>query len=103
MLPDPNAYPSSVLETLVGVAVTRHVAVYFVRPELRVCNGNSVMLRAAMPKTSIEENGNSGSREDQVSGAPKVLQRSCRDSIAKPETVNNRTQRHLRLGVSAFV
>lgn len=73
VFPDPEAHPSGVSELLVGVTVTRDVAFHFVGPELGVRHGNGVVLRAPVPKASIEEDRNFCLREYEVGRAPQIL------------------------------
>jgi hypothetical protein len=69
MLPDANNYPSSSRKPLVSITVTPPVARYLVGPELGISRGDSVVLRATMPKTAINKHCDPRSREDEVGGA----------------------------------
>jgi hypothetical protein len=73
VFPDPDADPAGLSQSLVGVAVARNVARYFVRPKLGVRYSDGVMLRAPVPKASIEEDRDLRLRECEVSRAPQVL------------------------------
>ena len=103
MFPDPEAHPTSFVEPQVRVAITQLVFRYLVRPVLGVGGCDSVMVRTTVPETSVEEDRDPCSREDQVGRAAQSLEWLRGDPVAKPKCMDRRTKRDFRLRVPAFV
>ena len=83
MFPDADHSPAGFLQTLAGVGVAGDVAVDLGAPELGVALSGPVMLRAAVPKASVDEYGDLGPREQQVGGSPDSWDRPDNDPIAE--------------------
>lgn len=103
MLPDAEAYPSSLSETLVSVTVTLDGLCHLLRPERGVRDRHRMVLRASMPKAAVEKYGDPGPCEHQISGPPDTFERLGRDLVAKSERMDGRPQSHFWLSVPALV
>ena len=79
------------------------IPVDLVGPELRVGRGDGVVLGAAVPEAPVEEDRDLRRREDEIGGATKPRQRPRRDTVAKTQAVDGRSQRQLGFGVPAAV
>lgn len=91
VFPDPNYDPSSFYQLPVCISVTCDIAFDLVGPEVSVRDGESVVIRAAVPETSIEEHGNLCPRKDEVGRSPHALERAGRYPVPQSEGVHRRT------------
>ncbi len=103
MLPDAKHTPSGLYEHLVNLPVSRDVAPKLLPPKCRVCSRGRVMVRAAVPETAVEKNGDLTTREHYVSRAADLRNGSRIHAVPKPKTVKFSPQRHLGPGVSRAV
>jgi hypothetical protein len=57
------------------------------------------VLRASVPETTVDEDGDSLPPEEKVGAAPPVERQRCVDPVAKAAGVDETTDRQLALGV----
>jgi hypothetical protein len=76
VLPNSDAEPSCFSEPPVGVLVAQHVGLSLLGPKVGVRDRCGVVLGAAMPEASIEEDSNFGRRKNKVSSPSQLLERS---------------------------
>ena len=57
MLPDADDFPALASKLAVHAAIAGHVVFALLIPELPICFWAGVALRAAVPKTSVDEDG----------------------------------------------
>jgi hypothetical protein len=77
MLPDSDNRPALGLKYEIGAAIPFHCRLDLVPPPLGVCLGPVDMLLAPMPETSVDEDGNMRSGENQISAAPQTRNNLC--------------------------
>jgi hypothetical protein len=99
MLPDSDGNPSSLDERGVGLAVAADIRFNLVAPKFCIPLWPRRMLRAAMPKATIDEHCDPGSAEDNVGVAPMAIERSLVDSVAKATCMERGSQPDLGLSV----
>jgi hypothetical protein len=66
MLPNPKDQPASLRETPIRILVPLVIGFDFAAPELPICFWPSTVHWAAVPETSINEDGNAGRNKCQV-------------------------------------
>lgn len=88
MLPHSHDAPAGLLETMVGVGVSRDVALDLGGPELGVAFGGPMMFGAAVPEATVHEHGDFGSGEHEVGGAADLWYGAYADPVAQPERVD---------------
>ena len=89
--------PELAVEKLVEVGLNPHLAEAMVngdlpplvlgelfRPEVLVLRRWSMMLRADVPEAAVDEDRDSGLREQHIRATPEALDRRCVDPVAKP-------------------
>lgn len=104
MFPDADDFPAGVVEALVGVGVAAFVGFDFGSPEVGGgAGGGSVVLGAAVPEASVEEDGDFGSGEDEVGGAADIFDGACGDSVAQSECVNGGSKGSFGASIAAAV
>lgn len=92
VFPDADRCPSGVGQELIGVSISGAILRYLVRPIIGVGLGYSVVLRATVPETSINEYGYLRFCEDEVGAATLVrLERRIVHSETQPERVQGAT------------
>jgi hypothetical protein len=69
MFPDPNHSPPSVGKQLISFTVTSTITFNLVPPEFVVHSSGTIVLRAAMPIASVNEDRNANGGEDHIGGA----------------------------------
>ena len=103
VLPAPHHDPSGVDEQRVCSLVPLKGASDLSRPEVRVCPGDRVVLRAAMPEATIQEHRHLRRREHHVRGSSYLLDGSAVDEIAQPTGMGGSTERQLGASVPSAV
>src|SRR5215469_12017235 len=74
VFPYPDNGPPGRMEPGVGVSIACHVALDLRAPELGIAPGRAVMLRAAVPKAAVDEDGDLGSGKHEIGGTAHALQ-----------------------------
>lgn len=87
MLPESQHTPSDASQPLIRVGIPGPIGFDLISPEVGVSFRPSCMLRAAVPETAIDENGQSNTRKGYVGYATRLLQHLESDSIAQPHFV----------------
>lgn len=103
VLPAPHHDPSGVDEQRVCFLVPLKGASDLSRPEVRVCPGDRVVRRAAMPEATVQENRYFRHREHHVRGSSYLLDGSAVDEIAQPTGMDGSTERQLGTSVPSAV
>ncbi len=103
VLPAPHHDPSGVDEQRVCFRVPLKGALDLSRPEVRVCPGDRVVLRAAMPEATIQEHRHLRRREHHVRGSSYLLDGSAVDEKAQPTGMDSSTERELGTRVPSAV
>ena len=76
VLPDTHNVPACLFQELVGFVIAPTVLLDLVGPIVGVCLGDRVVVWASMPEASVEEDGNSSSRENDVGSPANCRHRS---------------------------
>jgi hypothetical protein len=74
MFPDPDYLPAACLQPHIGIGVSHTVGFDLRAPELCIALRPGGMFGTAVPKTSVDEDGYSCAREDDIGDAPGLRQ-----------------------------
>jgi hypothetical protein len=64
MLPNPDDPPASLAEQSIGILIAQPIFTYFTCPVVSIRLGSRMVFGATMPEAPVEQNNDSGSRED---------------------------------------
>ena len=103
VLPEPQDEPARLEEQLVGLAISLAIARDLCPPIVGVGLGFLVVLRAAMPVATINEDGDTRWMEHEIGGPAKPWERPGRDPVAQATAVNQRANEKFGPGISALV
>lgn len=103
MLPYPQNSPSGCLQRPYGLKVTRSIVVDLLGPVFGVCLRSVVVDRAAVPKTAVDKDGHTITRENDVGSTPQLLNRSSIDEIPTTSCVQKSADCELRSCIATFV
>lgn len=99
MLPDPQHRPSYIHQPAIGVTISTAIGFYLLLPETSIVFRPAGMLRAAMPETPINEDGQLLPREGDVGTPTWPLQDPIVHSILQASTMNRLAYGKLRRSV----
>jgi hypothetical protein len=101
----PKAYddPARLPQRRIRLEVSLRVANDLRRPIVRVGRRTRVVLRTAMPVTTVDEHSNLEAREKKVCRPPKCLHWPRIDLVSETEGVDAAPYLHLRPGPCAYV
>jgi hypothetical protein len=100
MRPKSQHFPPSTSEQLARFDVPRAIPRNLLLPIVDVRLGGHEVIRAGVPKTSVNEYSDSSADEYQVGSSPKGLQRAGINAVSVPGGVNQSTNSEFRAGVS---
>lgn len=103
MFPKSEHCPSAIVKDLVGLDVTGTIHGYLVGPVRGVGRGCGVMLGTAVPVASVDEDCDSGRREDKVSRTANVLLGPSIDPVTEALGVQQPAHGQFRRGVPPSV
>lgn len=103
VLPVAKNQPSLGPQELAGLRISAPIGSYLVGPVLRVGLRDRVMLRAAVPETSVYKHGDSKPRKDHVCSASQCGDRSAIHMEPKPSSVQQSPEFNLGFGVAPAV
>ena len=103
MLPDSDRHPTRIRQSPVGIRVSSSIRSHFFSPITRIGHRNGVVLRAAVPETTIEENRHALRWKHQVSRPPEAPYRLCSYPVPEPACMDRGPQCHFRSLVAAAV
>ena len=103
MLPDPDRHPACIRESPVGVRISGSIGSHFLSPITRISHRNGVVLGAAVPETTIEENRHTLRWKHQVSGPSEALYRLCGYPVPEAACMDGGSQCHFRSCVATAV
>lgn len=85
MLPDADDFPALASELAVYAAIASHVVLTLFIPELPICFRAGVALGAAVPKTSVDEDGDLlfGKGKVGLSGQRKMPPPTCQPVLSE--------------------
>ena len=103
VLPDSHHQPPRFGQATVGINVPLPVPPYLRCPKFTIRGGNRMVLRTAMPKTTIEEDSELQSSKYHIGSPPEAGQRADANTVAEPACMNSSSQSKLRAGISTAV
>jgi hypothetical protein len=103
VLPDPHRQPPSLAKESIRLFVPAAVSTDFRPPVGRVRPRRRGVFRATMPVAAIDEDGDLGTREDEVSPAVEIGKRSSIDAVTEAERMRRTPYSQLWLGVPSPV
>ena len=103
MLPDSDRHQTCIRQSPVGIRVSSSISSHFFSPITRIGHRNGVVLRAAVPETTIEEDRHGFSRKDEVSGPSKAVNRLCGYPVPEAACMDGGSQCHFRSCVATAV
>src|SRR5947208_506274 len=95
VLPDPHHRPSSLRQLSVCILVSSAVRSDLFSPPLGIALRPSTVLRASVPKAAIDENCDTGGREDNVHRATDSRDNLPANQVAEAESMQRGTQGEL--------
>src|SRR5688572_14980782 len=84
VFPDPHRLPTESSQPLIGISVPRSIGFDLLPPEISIALRPGSVLRAAVPKASVDEYGQSRARENDIGDAPRLSQHGNVEAIAQP-------------------
>ena len=103
MLPNPDHEPPGFSECQVNLGIALLVRSELWQPVVAVGFGLRAMIGAAVPKASVNKDGDFGGAKHHVGSSAKFREGSCRDAISKSFAVNERPNPQLRVSVAASI
>jgi hypothetical protein len=87
MLPYANYPPTCGAELSIRIPVPIDVPSQLLRPPLAIGDGHRLVFRALVPKTAVDEYGDTGAPKNEVRSTAESGQRRGIDEIPEPSTV----------------
>lgn len=100
MLPNPHDFPSRSGQSLIGVAIASSIGLDLVAPEFSIVLRPSPMLWATMPEATVDEDGCSCTRENDVYASMRKLRHHLVDAVPQTHRMEATSQPHLRGGIA---
>ena len=99
MLPDANSQPAGFTKSFIRLTVSDAIPLVLGWPIPFIGCWSRSMLNAAMPKTTINKDGNLGPGEHDIGFSPKGRQRPSMDRISKAPTMKRTSKGKFRTRV----
>jgi hypothetical protein len=100
MFPVPQYSPSLTYQSIVSVVVALDVSSQFLLPPFPICSRHCAVIGAAMPITSVDENGYLPPREEDVCSPPEFRDRRPINEVPKPLLMKQAPDRDLGLRIA---
>jgi hypothetical protein len=103
MLPNSDDIPANGDQQSVYLKVSGTIAGDLRGPVGGVRGRSAVVLRTAMPEAAIQKDRHFRPSEDQISRAPDLGERTCRDPVPEPQRMYSAAERQLGSGVAGTI